>query len=53
MRNELEKLISEIQEIENMYLDKKEVLNRLKKIIKNEENKNNYSNRVIETRRRN
>lgn len=38
MRNELEKLISEIQEIENMYLDKKEVLKRLKKIIKNEIN---------------
>lgn len=38
MRNELEKLITEIQEIENMYLDKKEVLKRLKKIIKNEIN---------------
>ena len=38
MRNELEKLISEIQEIENMYLNKKEVLKRLKKIIKNENN---------------
>ena len=36
MREELEKLITEIQEIENMYLDKKEVLKRLKKIIKNE-----------------
>ena len=49
----IDKKVSEIQEIENMYLDKKEVLNRLKKIIKNEENKNNYSNRVIEKRRRN
>ena len=38
MREELEKLITEIQEIENMYLDKKEVLKRLKKIIKNEIN---------------
>ena len=38
MRNELEKLILEIQEIENMYLNKKEVLKRLKKIIKNENN---------------
>ena len=36
MRSELEKLISEIQEIENMYLDKKEVLKRLKIILKNE-----------------
>ena len=38
MRNELEKLILEIQEIENMYLNKKEVLKRPKKIIKNENN---------------
>ena len=36
MRNELEKLVSEIQQIENMYLDKKEVLKRLKIILKNE-----------------
>lgn len=36
MRDELKELILEIQEIENMYLDKKEVLKRLKKIIKNE-----------------
>lgn len=38
MEEELEKLITEIQEIENMYLDKKEVLKRIKKIIKNEIN---------------
>jgi hypothetical protein len=36
MREELEKLVSEIQEVENMYLDKKEVLKRLKIILKNE-----------------
>jgi hypothetical protein len=35
MREELEKLVSEIQEVENMYLDKKEVLKRLKLILKN------------------
>jgi hypothetical protein len=33
---DLEKLISEIEAVENMYLDKKEVLKRLKGILKHE-----------------
>lgn len=34
--NELKKLIAEIEAIENMYLDKKQVLKRLKAISKHE-----------------
>lgn len=38
MREELEKLILEIKEVQNMYLDKKQVLKRLQTILKNEIN---------------
>jgi len=36
MENEIKTLINEIELIENMYLNKKEVLKRLKIILKNE-----------------